>query len=101
MGFFSPGTSNNQYVGIWYNQIDISSQGGLGCSHRDSIERYIRINEAYGSLDYQSVVLIDRPVARYKKFAYSLVDCCIVNAVPLAPSIFDFGDKFNRKSCSD
>ncbi|KAI3747202.1 hypothetical protein L6452_09653 [Arctium lappa] len=75
MGFFSPGTSNNRYVGIW-------------------------INEAYGSPDNQPVVLIDRPVARYKKYAYySLGDCCIMNVVPLAPSIFDFGDKFNRKSC--
>ncbi|XP_024987492.1 probable alpha,alpha-trehalose-phosphate synthase [UDP-forming] 10 isoform X2 [Cynara cardunculus var. scolymus] len=41
-----------------------------------------RINEAYGSPDYQPVVLIDRPVARYEKSAYySMADCCIVNAV--------------------
>ncbi|GJT04237.1 probable alpha,alpha-trehalose-phosphate synthase [UDP-forming] 10 [Tanacetum coccineum] len=41
-----------------------------------------RINEAYGSPDYQPVVIIDRPVARYEKSAYySMADCCIVNAV--------------------
>uniref|UniRef100_UPI001CB8D26A probable alpha,alpha-trehalose-phosphate synthase [UDP-forming] 10 n=1 Tax=Erigeron canadensis TaxID=72917 RepID=UPI001CB8D26A len=41
-----------------------------------------RINEAYGSPDYEPVVLIDRPVARYEKSAYySMADCCIVNAV--------------------
>ncbi|KAL2484548.1 hypothetical protein Adt_29304 [Abeliophyllum distichum] len=41
-----------------------------------------RINEIYGSPDYEPVVLIDRPVARYEKTAYySVAECCIVNAV--------------------
>ncbi|XP_052186106.1 probable alpha,alpha-trehalose-phosphate synthase [UDP-forming] 9 isoform X2 [Diospyros lotus] len=41
-----------------------------------------RINEAYGSPDYEPVVLIDRPVARYEKTAYyAVAECCIVNAV--------------------
>ncbi|KAL2510387.1 hypothetical protein Fot_34034 [Forsythia ovata] len=41
-----------------------------------------RINEIYGSRDYEPVVLIDRPVARYEKTAYySVAECCIVNAV--------------------
>ncbi|CAI9761759.1 unnamed protein product [Fraxinus pennsylvanica] len=41
-----------------------------------------RINEIYGSPDYEPVVLIDRPVARYEKTAYySMAECCIVNAV--------------------
>ncbi|XP_010547901.1 PREDICTED: probable alpha,alpha-trehalose-phosphate synthase [UDP-forming] 10 [Tarenaya hassleriana] len=41
-----------------------------------------RINERYGSPDYEPVVLIDRPVPRYEKSAYyALAECCIVNAV--------------------
>ncbi|KAL7091631.1 hypothetical protein ACP275_12G117500 [Erythranthe tilingii] len=48
-------------------------------------ETYItanRINEVYGSTDYEPVVLIDRPAPRYEKTAYyALADCCIVNAV--------------------
>lgn len=41
-----------------------------------------RINETYGSPDYEPVVLIDRPVPRYEKSAYYAVsECCIVNAV--------------------
>jgi len=41
-----------------------------------------RINEEYGHDDYQPVVLIDRPVARYEKSAYyAVADCCLVNAV--------------------
>lgn len=41
-----------------------------------------RINEKYGSNDYQPVVVIDRPVARYEKSAYyAVADCCLVNAV--------------------
>lgn len=41
-----------------------------------------RINEAYGSPDYEPVILIDRPVARYEKSAYyAVAECCLVNAV--------------------
>ncbi|KAL4319064.1 hypothetical protein GQ457_18G021800 [Hibiscus cannabinus] len=41
-----------------------------------------RINDLYGSPNYQPVVLIDRPVPRYEKSAfYALAECCIVNAV--------------------
>ncbi|XP_071685705.1 probable alpha,alpha-trehalose-phosphate synthase [UDP-forming] 8 [Rutidosis leptorrhynchoides] len=41
-----------------------------------------RINESFGSPDYQPVVLIDRLVARYEKSAYyAMADCCILNAV--------------------
>ncbi|KAM7268963.1 hypothetical protein ACFE04_024460 [Oxalis oulophora] len=41
-----------------------------------------RINDVYGSFDYQPVVLIDRHVPRFEKSAYyALADCCIVNAV--------------------
>lgn len=41
-----------------------------------------RINETYGSPNYEPVILIDRPVARYEKSAYyAVAECCIVNAV--------------------
>ncbi|KAE8710203.1 putative alpha,alpha-trehalose-phosphate synthase 9 [Hibiscus syriacus] len=41
-----------------------------------------RINNLYGSPNYQPVVLIDRPVPRNEKSAfYALAECCIVNAV--------------------
>lgn len=41
-----------------------------------------KINEIYGSPNYQPVVLIDRHVPRYEKSAYyALAECCIVNAV--------------------
>ncbi|KAA8529550.1 hypothetical protein F0562_033651 [Nyssa sinensis] len=41
-----------------------------------------RINEVYGSPDYEPVILIDRHVARYEKTAYyAVAECCIVNAV--------------------
>ncbi|XP_031263126.1 probable alpha,alpha-trehalose-phosphate synthase [UDP-forming] 9 [Pistacia vera] len=41
-----------------------------------------RINEVYGSPDYEPVILIDRHVPRYEKSAYyAIADCCIVNAV--------------------
>ncbi|KDP21328.1 hypothetical protein JCGZ_21799 [Jatropha curcas] len=41
-----------------------------------------RINEVYGSPEYEPVILIDRPVPRYEKTAYyALAECCIVNAV--------------------
>lgn len=41
-----------------------------------------RINEIYGTPDYQPVILIDRPVARDEKSAYyAVAECCIVNAV--------------------
>nr|KJB31282.1 hypothetical protein B456_005G183800 [Gossypium raimondii] len=41
-----------------------------------------KINEVYGSPNYQPVILIDRPVPRYEKSAYyALAECCIVNAV--------------------
>ncbi|CAL5418961.1 unnamed protein product [Camellia sinensis] len=41
-----------------------------------------RINDVYGSPDYEPVILIDRPVARYEKTAYyAVAECCIVNAV--------------------
>ncbi|KAJ8451654.1 hypothetical protein Cgig2_018288 [Carnegiea gigantea] len=41
-----------------------------------------RINKIYGTLDYEPVVLIDRPVPRFEKSAYyAVADCCLVNAV--------------------
>ncbi|KAL8534102.1 hypothetical protein ACS0TY_010206 [Phlomoides rotata] len=41
-----------------------------------------RINEIYGSADYEPVILIDRHTPRYEKTAYySMAECCIVNAV--------------------
>lgn len=41
-----------------------------------------RVNEVYGSPEYQPVILIDRPVPRFEKTAYyALAECCIVNAV--------------------
>ena len=41
-----------------------------------------RINKTYGSPNYEPVILIDRPVARYEKSAYyAVAECCIVNAV--------------------
>ncbi|XAR48052.1 Alpha,alpha-trehalose-phosphate synthase (UDP-forming) [Bertholletia excelsa] len=41
-----------------------------------------RINQVYGSADYEPVILIDRPVARYEKTAYyAVAECCIVSAV--------------------
>ncbi|MED6143652.1 putative alpha,alpha-trehalose-phosphate synthase [UDP-forming] 9 [Stylosanthes scabra] len=41
-----------------------------------------RINDTYGSEEYQPVKLIDRPVPRFEKSAYyAVAECCIVNAV--------------------
>ncbi|KAJ8563094.1 hypothetical protein K7X08_031546 [Anisodus acutangulus] len=41
-----------------------------------------RINQIYGRSNYEPVILIDRPVARYEKTAYyAVAECCIVNAV--------------------
>lgn len=41
-----------------------------------------RINEVYGSPDYEPVILIERPVPRYEKTAYyAVAECCIVNAL--------------------
>ncbi|KAK6160163.1 hypothetical protein DH2020_003544 [Rehmannia glutinosa] len=41
-----------------------------------------RINEVYGSSDYEPVILIDRSAPRYEKTAYyAVAECCIVNAV--------------------
>lgn len=41
-----------------------------------------RINEMYGSPDYEPVVIIDRPVPRFEKSAYyAVAECCLVNAV--------------------
>ncbi|CAN6549000.1 unnamed protein product [Malus baccata var. baccata] len=41
-----------------------------------------RINEVYGSPNYEPVVLIDRHVPQYEKTAYyAVAECCIVNAV--------------------
>ncbi|KAH7857919.1 hypothetical protein Vadar_017915 [Vaccinium darrowii] len=41
-----------------------------------------KINDSYGSANYEPVILIDRPVARYEKTAYyAVAECCIVNAV--------------------
>ncbi|GMH01624.1 hypothetical protein Nepgr_003463 [Nepenthes gracilis] len=41
-----------------------------------------RINEIYGSPNYEPVILIDRPVARFEKSAYyAVAECCLVNAV--------------------
>ncbi|KAL9254983.1 putative alpha,alpha-trehalose-phosphate synthase [UDP-forming] 10 [Drosera capensis] len=40
------------------------------------------INETYGSSNYEPVLLIDRPVARFEKSAYyAIAECCLVNAV--------------------
>lgn len=41
-----------------------------------------RINEVYGSPNYEPVILIDRHVPRFEKSAYyAAAECCIVNAV--------------------
>lgn len=41
-----------------------------------------RINDTYGSDDYQPIILIDRPVPQFEKSAYyAVAECCIVNAV--------------------
>lgn len=49
---------------------------------REMYSTATRINEVYGCLDYEPVILIDRPVARYEKTAYyAVAECCIVNAV--------------------
>ncbi|XP_028781763.1 probable alpha,alpha-trehalose-phosphate synthase [UDP-forming] 9 [Neltuma alba] len=41
-----------------------------------------RINERFGLLNYEPVIIIDYPVPFYEKIAYySLAECCIVNAV--------------------
>lgn len=41
-----------------------------------------RINETYGSPNYEPVVIIDRPVPRFEKSAYyAVAECCLVNAV--------------------
>ncbi|KAL5178846.1 putative alpha,alpha-trehalose-phosphate synthase [UDP-forming] 9 [Glycine soja] len=41
-----------------------------------------RINDTFGSNNYQPVILIDRPVPRFEKSAYyAVAECCIVNAV--------------------
>lgn len=41
-----------------------------------------KINNHYGSSNYEPVILIDRPVARDEKTAYyAVAECCIVNAV--------------------
>ncbi|KAI5679182.1 hypothetical protein M9H77_10132 [Catharanthus roseus] len=49
---------------------------------REMYSTATRINEVYGCLDYEPVILIDRPVARYEKTAYyAMAECCIVNAV--------------------
>ncbi|OWM76046.1 probable alpha,alpha-trehalose-phosphate synthase [UDP-forming] 9 [Punica granatum] len=41
-----------------------------------------RINNVYGSANYEPVILIDRPVPRFEKSAYyAVAECCIVNAV--------------------
>ncbi|QHO59365.1 putative alpha,alpha-trehalose-phosphate synthase [UDP-forming] [Arachis hypogaea] len=41
-----------------------------------------RINDTYGSEEYQPVKLIDRHVPRFEKSAYyAVAECCIVNAV--------------------
>lgn len=49
---------------------------------RETYSTATRINEVYGTPDYEPVILIDRPVARYEKTAYyAMAECCIVNAV--------------------
>ncbi|WOH13606.1 hypothetical protein DCAR_0833116 [Daucus carota subsp. sativus] len=49
---------------------------------RETYSTATRINEVYGSPDYEPVILIDRHVARYEKSAYyAMAECCIVNAV--------------------
>ncbi|CAN1321027.1 Probable alpha,alpha-trehalose-phosphate synthase [UDP-forming] 10 [Linum perenne] len=51
-------------------------------ARRETYSTAKRINEIYGSPDYEPVVLIDRPVPRFEKSAYyALAECCIVNAV--------------------
>ncbi|XP_030961204.1 probable alpha,alpha-trehalose-phosphate synthase [UDP-forming] 9 [Quercus lobata] len=41
-----------------------------------------RINEVFGSPNYEPVILIDRHVPRFEKSAYyAVAECCIVNAV--------------------
>lgn len=41
-----------------------------------------RINERFGSQEYEPVVIIDHPITFYEKAAYyALSECCIVNAV--------------------
>lgn len=41
-----------------------------------------RINDVYGSPDYEPVILIDRHVTRDEKSAYyAVAECCIVNAI--------------------
>ncbi|XP_015074131.1 probable alpha,alpha-trehalose-phosphate synthase [UDP-forming] 9 [Solanum pennellii] len=49
---------------------------------RETYSTAERINEIYGTSNYEPVILIDRPVARYEKTAYyAVAECCIVNAV--------------------
>ncbi|XP_010510971.1 PREDICTED: probable alpha,alpha-trehalose-phosphate synthase [UDP-forming] 10 [Camelina sativa] len=49
---------------------------------KETYDTVKRINERYGSPDYEPVVLIDRPVPRFEKSAYyAMAECCIVNAV--------------------
>ncbi|CAK9137798.1 unnamed protein product [Ilex paraguariensis] len=49
---------------------------------RETYSTARRINEVYGSPNYEPVILIDRHVARYEKTAYyAVAECCIVNAV--------------------
>ncbi|ANM60416.1 trehalose phosphate synthase [Arabidopsis thaliana] len=51
-------------------------------ARKETYDTVKRINERYGSHDYEPVVLIDRPVPRFEKSAYyALAECCIVNAV--------------------
>ncbi|XVE85039.1 hypothetical protein DITRI_Ditri17bG0060500 [Diplodiscus trichospermus] len=67
-------------------QQHLGLQGALGKDVQEAKkETYLtakKINEVYGSPNYQPVILIDRPVPRYEKSAYyALAECCIVNAV--------------------
>ncbi|XP_006340112.1 probable alpha,alpha-trehalose-phosphate synthase [UDP-forming] 9 [Solanum tuberosum] len=49
---------------------------------RETYSTAERINQIYGTSNYEPVILIDRPVARYEKTAYyAVAECCIVNAV--------------------
>ncbi|XP_059656038.1 probable alpha,alpha-trehalose-phosphate synthase [UDP-forming] 10 isoform X2 [Cornus florida] len=49
---------------------------------RETYLTVTRINEVYGSPEYEPVILIDRPVARSEKSAYyAMAECCIVNAI--------------------
>lgn len=51
-------------------------------ARKETYDTVKRINERYGSRDFEPVVLIDRPVPRFEKSAYyALAECCIVNAV--------------------